>query len=630
MANYDIKKIRNFSIIAHIDHGKSTLADRLMEETGTVAKRDVKDRMLDTLELEQERGITIKLQTVRMKYHSKQGEYILNLIDTPGHVDFSYEVSRSIAASEGAVLLVDATQGIQAQTLTTVYKALEYNLTIVPVVNKVDLPSALVAETKRDLKATFGFEEDEIIETSGKTGIGVQDLLGAIVNKIPAPSQPEDKTAKALIFDSFYDEHKGVVALVKVVQGEINSDQNLRTLETKKIIEPIEIGFITPKMESVKTIRTGEVGYIASGMKDIKSMHIGDTIVLDSDYAKTQQEGKEIDALPGYKPPKSMVFASIYPVDAADFEELSDAVDKLALNDAALNVQKENSAALGSGFLCGFLGLLHLEITQERLEREHNVSLITTTPTVEYKVKLTTKDYSKIPNINVANIEEGFLKVRMAAEFPDESLIEDVQEPWVKLEIFTPDQYIGQVMEIAQKARGIYKSMEYITSEENIKGTKHVVLRYEIPTAEIIINFFDKLKSVSQGYASMDYEFLEYRQGDVVKLSVLVNHEEIEALSFLTHRSNAGYKGRAVAAKLKDIIPRQQFKVPIQAAIGAKVVARETVPAYSKDVTAKLYGGDITRKMKLREKQKKGKKRLKIFGKVEIPQEAFLEALKST
>jgi len=622
MQNYDISKIRNFSIIAHIDHGKSTLADRLMEETGVVAERDVKDRMLDTLELEQEKGITIKLQTVRM---NRKG-HVLNLIDTPGHVDFSYEVSRSIAASEGAVLLVDATQGIQAQTLSTVYKALEYDLKIIPVVNKVDLPNAQVEETKDELVATFGFDRDEIVETSAKTGVGVEELLEAVVDRIPSPEEKSEKVAKALIFDSFYDEHKGVVALVKVAQGELSGDAKFRTIGTKQEIEPIEIGFLTPKMKKDEAIRMGEVGYIATGLKDIKSVHIGDTITLDSDY----KADKDIGPLEGYLPPKSMVFASLYPIDAADFDELSEAIDKLSLNDAALSVQRENSAALGSGFVCGFLGLLHLEITQERLEREFDVSLIATTPTVEYKAKLTTKDFSKIPNINTANIEEGFLKIRMAPEYPDNSLIEEIQEPWVKLEIVTPDQYIGAIMEIAQKARGEYQAMEYVAGNEKVKGKKHVILKYEIPTAEIIINFFDKLKSVSQGYASMDYEFLEYRKSDVVKVSLLVNYEEAEALSFLTHRSNAEFKGRAVVAKLKDIIPRQQFKVPLQATIGGKVIARETIPAFRKDVTAKLYGGDVTRKKKLLEKQKKGKKRLKMFGKIEIPKEAFLEALKSS
>ncbi len=633
MTKYDITKIRNFSIIAHIDHGKSTLADRLMEYTGTVSERESKDRMLDTLELEQERGITIKLQTARMHYQYitrtdskvESGMYILNLIDTPGHVDFSYEVSRSLAASEGAVLLVDATQGIQAQTLTTVYKALDHNLFIIPVVNKVDLPGAMVEKVKKELVKTFGFDYEEIIETSGKTGIGVKALLDVIVEKCPAPYQYEEQETKSLIFDSFYDEHKGVVALVKLVQGSLDTIDVFKTLETKIDIDPIEIGYLKPRLVPCPELNMGEVGYIATGLKDIRMIHIGDTITTKKSY----EINPDMNPLPGYKQPKSMVFASLYPIESDDFTLLSEAIEKLALNDAALSVQKESSPVLGSGFVCGFLGLLHLEITHERLEREFGVELITTTPTVEYLVKLATKDYSKVANINIANVENNYLKVRGAADFPDATLIEEVMEPWVKLEIITPDDYIGPIMELTQQARGEYKSMEYLTGDEDIKGKKHIILKYDVPTAEIIVNYFDKLKSVSQGYASMDYEFKEYRKSDVVKVSILVNYEEIPALSFLTHRSNAAIKGSAVVTKLKELIPRQQFKVPIQAAIGGKVVARETILAYRKDVTAKLYGGDVTRKRKLLEKQKKGKERLKRFGKIDIPKKAFLEALKT-
>lgn len=630
MNDYDITKIRNFSIIAHIDHGKSTLADRIMEYTGSVSKRESKDRMLDTLELEQERGITIKLQTARMKYEYKEdkkpnGEYQLNLIDTPGHVDFSYEVSRSLAASEGAVLLVDATQGIQAQTLTTVYKALEHDLEIIPVINKIDLPGAMIEDVTEELEGTFGFTKDEIILTSGKTGEGVKDLLDAIVEKFPSPEPSDGEETKALIFDSFYDEHKGVVALIKLVQGQITEENEFKTLETKTDIDPVEIGYMRPQLTPESEIDEGEVGYVATGLKDIRLVHIGDTITTKKDYS----ENKGMTPLPGYQPPKSMVYASLYPIDSDDFDDLSDAIEKLALNDAALNIEKENSVVLGSGFVCGFLGLLHLEITQERLEREFGIDLITTTPTVEYLIKLTTDDYSKIPNLNVANIEGDYLKVRAAANYPDPTLIEEIQEPWVKLEIITPDDYIGPLMEISQQARGIYKSMEYVSGREDIKGKKHVILKYEMPTAEIIVNYFDKLKSVSQGYASMDYEFFEYRKSEIVKLSILVNYEEVEALSFLTHRDNAETKGRGVVEKLKDIIPRQQFKIPIQASIGSKVISRETIAAYRKDVTAKLYGGDVSRKKKLLQKQKKGKARMKQFGSVEIPKEAFLEALKT-
>ncbi len=620
---YNIKNIRNFSIIAHIDHGKSTLADRLIEITGVVEARQSKDRMLDTLDLEQERGITIKLQSVRMPYKYNNAEYVLNLIDTPGHVDFSYEVSRSLAASEGALLLVDASQGIQAQTLTTVYKALENNLTIIPVINKVDLPGAMVEETKKDMVSTFGFRKEEIIEASGKTGFGTDRILEEIVKNIPHPKIYQDKKLKALIFDSFYDDHKGVVILVKVVQGEIHEQSKLATIQTKTEIEPIEIGFLSLKLEKQPILQAGEVGYIATGLKDIKQIHIGDTIT------KVEDIQKGVVALQGYKPPKSMVYASLYPIEAQDFEELKEALEKLALNDAALKIQRENSMVLGSGFVCGFLGLLHLEITQERLEREFGVSLITTTPSVEYHVKLTTDDLSKLKNVNPANMHNGVLHVRTAAEFPDLSLVEYIEEPWVNLEIVTPETYIGAIMEIAQKARGVYKSMEYVTKEQITTGRKHVILRYEIPTAEIIVNFFDKLKSVSQGFASMDYEFLEYRRSDIVKVSILVNYEVVEALSFLTHRSTAEYKGRLVTKKLKELIPRQQFKIPIQSAIGGKVIARETIPAFRKDVTAKLYGGDVTRKRKLLEKQKKGKKRMKMFGKVELPKEVFLKALKT-
>lgn len=624
-------KIRNFAIIAHIDHGKSTLADRLMEKTSTISKRDMTDRVMDTLELEQERGITIKLQTARMKYkysgddekYKSDKEYILNLIDTPGHVDFSFEVARSLAAADGALLLVDASQGIQAQTLTTVYKAFEYDLDIIPVLNKVDLPNAEIKRVTQELVDVFGFDEEDIIHTSGKTGFGAEDLLNEIIEKIPAANTEITETTRALVYDTFYHEHKGVVALLRVREGEIKKNDEIYLLGSKISNEPIELGYLKPVLERDENISAGEVGYIATGLKDIRAIHVGDTVILSKD------KDKDIEPLPGYNPPKPMVYASLYPIDADDFGEFQEALEKLALNDAALTYKKETSKALGSGFLCGFLGLLHMEITQERLEREFDIDLITTQPTVEYKMELTTKDYSKVENINMANIDdEDLVHIRTAAEYPDPTLVEKVYEPWVKLEILTPETYIGAIMELAQSNRAKYLSMDYV-SNQHIAGQKHVTLNYEIPTAEIITNFFDILKSVSQGYASMDYNFIEYREADVVKVNIMVNHEVVEALSFITHKSNADFKGRKVASKLKDLIPRQQFSVPIQAALNQKVIARETIQAFRKDVTAKLYGGDISRKKKLLTKQKKGKKKMKMVGKVALPKEVFLKALKN-
>jgi GTP-binding protein LepA len=626
------KKIRNFSIIAHIDHGKSTLADRILEVTGSITKRDMKDRVLDTLELEQERGITIKLQTARMhwKYQGVNPEfnsgepYILNLIDTPGHVDFSYEVSRSLASSEGAILLVDATQGIQAQTLTTVYKALEYDVNIIPVINKIDLPSSQIEETISDLYKTFGFREDEIILTSGKTGQGVSELLDRIIEECPSPkSTTKNDPTRMMIYDSFYHEHKGVVVLVKIVDGTISEGDKIYGIGSSISVEPIEIGYLLPNMNKQSKLVAGEVGYIATGLKDIKLLHVGDTITLE------KYRGENLKSLDKYLPPKPMVYATLFPVDAADFVEFSVALEKLSLNDAALTYQRINSPALGSGFICGFLGLLHLEITQERLENEFNLDLISASPTVEFKISLTTSDMSKVPELNISRKnEDGTFNVRTASEFPDRSVIQQIQEPWVKLEIITPDSYIGGIMELCEKHRGIYKSLEYISSNEKVKGQNHVQITYEIPTIEIITSFFDNMKSITQGYASMDYEFIDYRESDIVKVAVLVNYSPAEALSFLTHSVHAESRGRELVSKLKDLIPRQQFKIALQAAIGGKVISRETIQAFRKDVTAKLYGGDVTRKKKLLEKQKKGKKKLKMLGNVEIPKEAFLGALK--
>lgn len=633
----DISRIRNFCIIAHIDHGKSTLADRLLEVTGTLAKRDIKDRVMDTLELEQERGITIKLQTARMLYDYQgqegsseqpkpsQGEYVLNLIDTPGHVDFSYEVSRSVAASEGALLLVDATQGVQAQTLSTYFKALEQNLAIIPVINKVDMDIADVDRTKLEMMDTFGFKEEEIILASGKSGIGVKEILDAIVERVPAPRvAPEGSALKALIYDSFFHEYKGVVALVKVEQGKITNRDKLYFVGSETVNTPIEVGYLKPVMVTSAALEAGEVGYVATGLKDIRQVHVGDTIT----HFHENKGHLQIEALPGYQPAKPMVFASLYPVDAADFSEFQDALEKLALNDAAISYQRENSQALGTGFVCGFLGLLHLEIVQERLEREFDIDLISTSPTVEFRLKLITTDYTKIPRFNPANLQEdGTYRVRTAADFPETTLVDVVLEPWVKLEIFTPEEYVGGVMELCQQKRGVYKSMEFLSKSST--GAKHAVLVYEIPSLEIMVNFFDQLKSLSHGYASMDYSFLEYRPGDIVKVDILINQVEAEALSFLAHRESALRKSRTLVEKLAEIIPRQQFSVPIQAAIGGNILARADVKAYRKDVTAKLYGGDETRKMKLLNKQKKGKKKMKAIGKVEVPKEVFMTALRS-
>jgi len=637
--------IRNFCIIAHIDHGKSTLADRLIEFTGAISKREIKDRILDTLELEQERGITIKLQTARLiySYHGENapsGEYILNLIDTPGHVDFSYEVSRSVGASEGALLLVDATQGIQAQTFTTVYKAMEFNLKIIPVINKVDMDIADVEKTKQEIIDNFGFSENEIILASGKTGLGVKEILDKIVEEVPSfnlsktlilPDEDEIailegkeiKTSKALIFDAFFHEYKGVTALIKVVNGEFNKGEKISFLGTRTELVPLELGYLTPKMTPVERISIGEVGYIATGLKDINKVHSGDTVTV----FKGDDNFDSVFQLKGYRQPKPMVYASLYPVDGEDFENFRNALEKLSLNDAALTYQKEFSQALGNGFVCGFLGLLHLEITQDRLEREYGINLISTIPTVEFMVELSTSDYSKIPNVKISNIikEKNIAKVRTASEFPEGSLIKSVLEPWVKLLIFTPEEYIGPVMQLCQNKRGVYKHMEFITKG---KKNKHTILEYEIPTLEIIVNFFDKLKSITHGYASMDYSFLEYRKSEIVKVSILVNYEVAESLSFLVHKDNAQRRGKEMVDKLKELIPRQQFKIPIQAALGGQVIARETIPSYRKDVLAKLYGGDVTRKLKLLEKQKKGKKKMKAIGSVEIPKEAFLAALK--
>lgn len=634
-------KIRNFCIIAHVDHGKSTLADRILEITGAVDKRTMKDkdRVLDTLELEQERGITIKLQNAKMSYLG----FELNLIDTPGHVDFSYEVSRSLAACEGCLLLIDATQGIQAQTLSVFYAAMEMNLTIIPVINKIDLPSAQVEQTKEEIVYTLGFNQDDIVCVSGKTGEGVLELLDKLIAVVPPPTKnqfykPEDDRLQALVFDSFFHDHKGAIALVRVFNGKLTAKSDLFFMGSSTHVTPIEIGYLRPSLEVTDTLNTGEVGYIATGLKDLHSIHSGDTVV-----GFVGDSSKFPAALPGYQPAKSMVYASLFPVDTDEFTTFSECLEKLALNDAALTYQKVSSPALGSGFICGYLGLLHMEITQERLEREFGLDLITTTPSVEYKLKLKNIDYQVSPSHTVTDIvrdsiqtiigtnvedydEHGNLVVKTVSKYPDQVYIEDVLEPFAKLEIITPEDYIGGIMQLISEKRGEYLGMEYINQ---VGAKKHVILRYDIPTNEIITDFFSRLKSISQGYASMDYTFKEFKKSDIVKVSILVNHEICDPLSFLSHSESAVEKSRKLTEKLKELIPRQQFPVPIQAAIGAKFIARETIQAYRKDVLAGMSGGHVDRKKKLLEAQKKGKDRLKRFGSVEVPKEAFLAVLKN-
>ncbi|MEJ0021166.1 MAG: translation elongation factor 4 [Candidatus Doudnabacteria bacterium] len=586
-------KIRNFCIIAHIDHGKSTLADRFLEFTSTVEKRNMKEQLLDTMDLERERGITIKLQPVRMEWKG----YILNLIDTPGHVDFTYEVSRSLAACEGAILVVDSTQGIEAQTLANIHLAQAHNLKIIPVVNKIDLPNSDREKTAEEIKKAFGFTDEEILYASGKTGEGVEKILEAVIAKVPAPTGNPDKPLRALIFDSTYDQHRGVVTFVRVVDGKLIKNEKIQTFGTKTTAEALEVGFFHPKYFPSKELNTGEVGYIVTGLRDVRKARVGDTI---------STAGAKVEPLPGYKQIKPMVYASIFPTAGDDYPLLRDAIDKLKLNDAALEFEPENIPALGFGFRTGFLGLLHMDIVQERLTREYGLDLVLTAPSVEYKINL--KNHrSKI--------------IHTPAELPDPSLFESIEEPWVDIEILAPQKYIGGILDLITGRRGIYKNMEYLSNER-------VLITAEMPLANIIIDFYDKLKSVSSGYASLNYELLDYRIGDLVKLDILVAGEKVDALSMLVHRDIAESEGRSLAEKLKSLIPRQQFEIAVQAAIGGKIIARETIPAMRKDVTKGLYGGDVTRKMKHLEKQKKGKKRLKRIGQVDIPQEAFLAILK--
>jgi len=592
------ERIRNFCIIAHIDHGKSTLADRILQFTGAVSERDMSEQLLDKMDLERERGITIKLQAVKMVYKAKDGnDYLLNLIDTPGHVDFTYEVSRSLAACEGALLVVDSAQGIEAQTLANVYLALEHDLEIIPVINKIDLPSAEPERVMEEIEEFIGLDTTDAILASAKTGQGTEEILEAIVRKIPPPKGNLDNPLQALIFDSLYDSYKGAIPFIRVMEGSIKKGMEIKMMYSNKKFEVTEVGVFTPPMRIVDQLGPGEVGFVTASIKNVKDTQVGDTITSAIKPAQSP--------LPGYRKVTSMVYCGLYPVDSADYENLKDALDKLQLNDASLKFEPETSVALGFGFRCGFLGLLHMEIIQERLEREFNISLITTAPSVIYEVHKTNKTMITIDN---------------PANLPPLNDIEEIREPFVKATILVPNDYVGAVMELCQEKRGEYQVMEYLSP-------KRVMLTYHLPLSEIIYDFFDQLKSRTRGYASLDYEMHSYIQTDLVKMDVLVNEVIVDALSFIVHRDKSFNRGQNIARKLKELIPRQMFEVPIQAAIGAKVVARTNVKALRKNVIDKCYGGDITRKKKLLEKQKAGKKRMKSVGNVEIPQEAFMAVL---
>ena len=592
----NINNIRNFSIIAHIDHGKSTLADRILDYTGSVEERDKKAQILDSMDLERERGITIKLNAVQLKYKYKNEDYIFHLIDTPGHVDFSYEVSRSLAACEGAILVVDAAQGIEAQTLANVYLALENNLTIIPIINKIDLPNADVEKVKKEIIDTFGFNEDEILLVSAKEGVGIEELLENIILKIPAPKTTTDKL-QALIFDSIYDSYRGIITLIRVVNGSIKVGDTIKMMSNSSTYEVVEVGVYTPKELPKKELTAGEVGYICASIREIDDVLVGDTI--------TSKNNPATELLKSYKKMKPMVYCGLFPIDSKKYIELREALEKLKLNDSALTFEPETSKALGFGFRCGFLGLLHMEIIEERIEREFNIDLIATSPSVIYEVTLT--DNTKI-------------MVENPTKLPDRQVISVIEEPYIKTSIYVPNEYVGSVMELCQEKRGNYINMEYIDS-------KRVNIHYEIPLSEIVYDFFDKLKSYTKGYASFDYDIIGYRASDLVKMDIVINSEVVDALSVIVHREFAYKRGKIVVDNLKEIIPRQMFEVPIQACIGNKVIARSDIKAMRKNVIAKCYGGDITRKKKLLEKQKEGKKRMKTVGNVEIPQEAFLSVL---
>ena len=593
------KKIRNFCIIAHIDHGKSTIADRLIEYTGTLQKREMEAQVLDSMDLERERGITIKAQSVRILYKAQDGEeYTLNLIDTPGHVDFSYEVSRSLAACEGALLVVDAAQGVEAQTLANVYLALEHDLEIIPVINKIDLPSADPDRVKHEIEDIIGLDASEAVLCSAKSGIGIPDILEAIVNKVPAPPDKSDEPTRALIFDSRFDAYKGAIAYVRVKEGTIKAKDTIRMMHDNKNFDVTELGIFTPNLVPVQELPCGSVGCIAASIKNVADCHVGDTVTLADNPAP--------EPLPGYRKAVSMVYCGLYPTDSKDYENLRDALEKLQLNDAALEYEAETSLALGFGFRCGFLGLLHMDVIQERLEREYNLSLITTAPSVNYKVYKTNGEMLEVDN---------------PAKLPPPTEIDYIEEPYVKATTIVPKDFVGTIMELSQDKRGEYQSMEYLDETR-------VSVVYHLPLSEIIYDYFDKLKSATKGYASLDYELIGYKQSPMVKMDILLNGDPVDALSIIVHKDRAATRGRALAEKLKELIPRQMFEIPIQAAVGTKIVARETVKAWRKDVLAKCYGGDISRKRKLLEKQKAGKKRMKSVGSVEIPQEAFMAILK--
>lgn len=593
------RKIRNFSIIAHIDHGKSTLADRILEYTGALTSREMQEQVLDQMELERERGITIKLQAVRLTYKADDGEeYILNLIDTPGHVDFTYEVSRSLAACEGALLVVDAAQGIEAQTLANVYLALDNNLEILPVLNKIDLPSADPERVKQEIEDVIGLDTSETVHASAKAGIGIKEILEQVVRSVPAPQGNPDNPLKALIFDSHYDPYKGVIVYVRVVDGSIRAGSKIKMMATDKMFEVIEVGAFMPRMSIVNELNVGDVGFIVAGIKHVGDTRVGDTV--------TDAKNPTPEPMPGYRKINPMVYCGLYPIETSEYNDLREALEKLQLNDASLSFEPETSSALGFGFRCGFLGLLHMDVIQERIEREFNIPLITTAPSVIYRVQLTNGETIEIDN---------------PSNYPEVGRIEHVEEPYVKAGIIVPNDYVGTVMELCQSKRGEYVNMEYL-------DTTRVTITYQIPLSEIVYDFFDQLKSSTKGYASFDYEISGYRQSNLVKMDILLNGEQVDALSFIVHRDRAYHRGRIICEKLRELIPRQMFEVPIQASVGTKVVARETVKAMRKNVLAKCYGGDISRKRKLLEKQKEGKKRMKQVGNVEVPQEAFMAVLK--
>ncbi|MFD1989446.1 translation elongation factor 4 [Paenibacillus nicotianae] len=593
------QKIRNFSIIAHIDHGKSTLADRILEYTGALTSREMQAQVLDQMDLERERGITIKLQAVRLVYKADDGvEYLLNLIDTPGHVDFTYEVSRSLAACEGALLVVDAAQGIEAQTLANVYLALDNNLEILPVINKIDLPSADPERVKQEVEDVIGLDASDAVLASAKAGIGIKEILEQVVQKVPAPTGDPNKPLKALIFDSHYDPYKGVIVYIRVIDGKIKSGSKIKMMATGKEFEVIEVGAFMPRMAIVDELNVGDVGFIVAGIKTVGDTSVGDTV--------TDAKNPTPEPLPGYRKINPMVYCGLYPIESSDYIDLREALEKLQLNDASLSFEPESSSALGFGFRCGFLGLLHMDVIQERIEREFNIPLITTAPSVIYKVTLTNGDIMTIDN---------------PSNYPEVGKIEYVEEPYVKASIIVPNDYVGTVMELCQNKRGEFINMEYL-------DTTRVTITYQVPLSEIVYDFFDQLKSSTKGYASFDYEVSGYRKSNLAKMDILLNGEQVDALSFIVHRERAYHRGRIICEKLRELIPRQMFEIPIQASVGTKVVARETVKAMRKNVLAKCYGGDISRKRKLLDKQKEGKKRMKQVGNVEVPQEAFMAVLK--